>query len=68
MIGDGGGIDYRDIMAGVDRCIELGVSDPDRFGIAGLSYGGYVAGWAVGQTDRFAASVAMSVVADWHTG
>ncbi len=65
VIGDGGGVDYRDIMAGVDRCIELGVSDPNRLGIAGLSYGGYMAGWAVGQTDRFAASVAMSVVADY---
>ena len=65
VIGDGGGIDYRDIMAGVDFCITEGVADPDRLGIAGLSYGGYMAGWAVGQTDRFGAAVAMSVVADY---
>lgn len=65
VIGDGGGIDFRDIMAGVDRCIAEGVSDPDQLGIAGLSYGGYMAGWAIGQTDRFRASVAMSVVADY---
>ena len=65
VIGDGGGVDYRDIMAGVDHCIAEGISDPDRLGIAGLSYGGYMAGWAVGQTDRFRASVAMSVVADY---
>jgi dipeptidyl aminopeptidase/acylaminoacyl peptidase len=65
VIGDGGGVDYRDIMAGVDRCIAEGISDPDRLGMAGLSYGGYMAGWAVGQTDRFRASVAMSVVADY---
>jgi len=65
VIGDGGGIDFRDIMAGVDHCIEMAVADPDRLGIAGLSYGGYMAGWAVGQTDRFAASVAMSVVANY---
>ena len=54
VIGDGGGVDYRDIMAGVDHCIAEGIADPDRLGIAGLSYGGYMAGWAVGQTDRFA--------------
>ena len=65
VIGDGGGVDFRDIMAGVDRCIADGVADPARLGIAGLSYGGYLAGWAVGQTDRFAAAVAMSVVADY---
>ena len=34
-------------------------------GIAGLSYGGYMAAWAVGQTDRFGASVAMSVVSNY---
>ena len=65
VIGDGGGIDYRDIMAGVDHCIAEGIADPDRLGIAGLSYGGYMAGWAVGQTDRFRASVAMSVVSNY---
>jgi dipeptidyl aminopeptidase/acylaminoacyl peptidase len=65
VIGDGGGVDYRDIMAGVDYCIAEGISDPDRLGIAGLSYGGYMAGWAVGQNSRFAASVAMSVVSNY---
>jgi dipeptidyl aminopeptidase/acylaminoacyl peptidase len=65
VIGDGGGIDYRDIMAGVDHCIAEGITDPDRLGIAGLSYGGYMAGWAVGQTDRFRAAVAMSVVSNY---
>ena len=65
VIGDGGGVDFRDIMAGVDYCIDEGIADGERLGIAGLSYGGYMAGWAVGQTDRFAASVAMSVVADY---
>jgi len=65
VIGDGGGIDFRDVMAGVDHVISLGVADPDRLGIAGLSYGGYLTGWAVGQTDRFRAAVAMSVVADY---
>ena len=65
VIGDGGGVDFRDIMAGVDHCIAAGITDPDRLGIAGLSYGGYMAGWAVGQTDRFSAAVAMSVVSNY---
>lgn len=65
VIGDGGGIDYRDIMAGVDHVIAEGIADPRRLGISGLSYGGYMAGWAVGQTERFGASVAMSVVSNY---
>jgi len=65
VIGDGGGIDYRDIMAGVDHAIAEGIADPDRLGIGGLSYGGYMAGWAVGQTDRFAAAIAISVVSNY---
>jgi dipeptidyl aminopeptidase/acylaminoacyl peptidase len=65
VIGDGGGVDYRDIMAGLDHCVAAGITDPSRVGIAGLSYGGYMAGWAIGQSDRFAASVAMSVVSNY---
>jgi dipeptidyl aminopeptidase/acylaminoacyl peptidase len=65
VIGDPGGTDFADIMSGVDRCIADGVADPDRLGISGLSYGGYMAGWAVTQTDRFKAAVAMSVVSNY---
>ena len=67
LLGDPGGIDFRDILAGVDWCVAEGIADPARIGIAGLSYGGYMAGWAVTQSDRFAASVAISVVADFRS-
>ena len=64
VIGDSGGKDFGDIMAGVDWCVAAGVADPGRLGISGLSYGGFMAGWAVTQTDRFKAAVAFSVVAN----
>jgi dipeptidyl aminopeptidase/acylaminoacyl peptidase len=51
--GDWGGGDYRDIMAGVDRLIELGVADADRLGVMGWSYGGYMTSWTITQTKRF---------------
>jgi len=54
--GDWGGGDYGDIMAGVDLLIERGVADPDRLGIIGWSYGGYMASWAITHTDRFKAA------------
>ena len=50
LIGDPGGIDLDDLLAGVDWAIAEGIADPARLGIAGLSYGGFMAGWAVTQT------------------
>jgi len=61
---DWGGGDFKDVMAGVDLMIVRGVADPDRLGIAGWSYGGYMSMWAVTQTNRFKASVAGAGLSD----
>ncbi len=53
---DWGGGDYRDLMQGVDTVIELGIADPDRLGVAGWSYGGFMTSWIITQTDRFVAA------------
>jgi dipeptidyl aminopeptidase/acylaminoacyl peptidase len=53
---DWGGGDYEDILAGVDAVIEMGVADPDRLGVMGWSYGGYMTSWIVTQTNRFRAA------------
>lgn len=59
---DWGGGDYRDIMAGVDHVVSAGVADPERLGIMGWSYGGYMTSWVITQTKRFkAASVGAGV-------
>jgi len=54
--GDWGGGDYQDIMTGVDAMIDRGVADPDRLGVMGWSYGGYMTSWVITQTDRFKAA------------
>jgi len=54
---DWGGNDYKDMMAGIDYLIKNERVDPDRLGICGWSYGGYMAEWAITQTKRFKASV-----------
>lgn len=50
--------DYQDLMTGVDKVIEMGVADPDRLGVMGWSYGGYMTSWIVTQTNRFKAASA----------
>jgi dipeptidyl aminopeptidase/acylaminoacyl peptidase len=54
---DWGGGDFKDVMAGVDDLVRKGVADPERLGIGGWSYGGYMAEWGVTQTTRFKAAV-----------
>ncbi|MBX6342038.1 MAG: S9 family peptidase, partial [Thermomicrobiaceae bacterium] len=56
-MGDWGGVDYRDLMAGVDHVLSLGYVDEHRLGVTGGSYGGYMTNWIIGQTDRFKAAV-----------
>ena len=57
VVGDWGGQDFRDIMAGVDTLVARGVAHPDSLGIMGWSYGGYMTAWTVTQTSRFKAAV-----------
>jgi dipeptidyl aminopeptidase/acylaminoacyl peptidase len=60
--GDWGGGDYRDLMAGVDHCVSAGIADPERLGVMGWSYGGFMTSWIITQTRRFkAASVGAGV-------
>jgi len=60
---DWGGADYNDLMLGIDYVIDKGWADPDKLGVMGWSYGGFMASWIVGHTDRFkAASIGAPVI------
>lgn len=64
VVGDWGGLDFQDIMAGVDELIERGVSHPDSLGVMGWSYGGFMTAWTVTQTSRFKAAVAGAAITE----
>jgi dipeptidyl aminopeptidase/acylaminoacyl peptidase len=64
-LGDMGGGDFKDILAGVDALVADGTVDTERVAITGGSYGGFMSSWAVTQTDRFAAAIPFAVVTDW---
>ncbi|GAB4176673.1 MAG: S9 family peptidase [Calditrichia bacterium] len=56
--GDMMGVDFNDILDGIDALIEKGWVDPNKVGITGGSYGGYASAWAATRhSDRFAAAV-----------
>ncbi len=61
---DWGGQDFRDVQTGIDSLIRAGLADGDRLGVYGRSYGGYLTSWAITQTDRFDAAVAIAPIAD----
>lgn len=59
-VNDWGGGDFKDLMTGLDYALAHNSwIDPDRLAVTGLSYGGYMTNWAITQTTRFKAAVAM---------
>ena len=61
---DWGEKDFLDLMAGVDAVLAMGEVDPQRIGITGISYGGFMTNWALGHIDRFAAGVSVNGVSN----
>jgi dipeptidyl aminopeptidase/acylaminoacyl peptidase len=64
---DFGGGDLRDDLAGADAAIKKYPIDPNRLGVMGWSYGGFMTMWTVTQTDRFRAAVAGAGIANWQS-
>jgi dipeptidyl aminopeptidase/acylaminoacyl peptidase len=69
-VGDWGGGDYKDLMAGVDHVLATYPQvDGNRLAVMGGSYGGYMTNWVVTQTTRFkaaAASASLSNLASFY--
>ncbi len=56
-MGAWGGPDAADVHAAIDHVVSLGLADPARLGVLGLSYGGFMVHWLIGTSDRFYAAV-----------
>ncbi len=59
--------DFRDILAGVEEALRAAPIDPNRLGLTGWSYGGYMTMWGVTQTDRFKAAMAGAGIANYQS-
>jgi dipeptidyl aminopeptidase/acylaminoacyl peptidase len=53
-----------DIEAGLDKLVKAGKVDPERVGVTGGSYGGYLTAWMIGHSDRYRAAVSCRGVYD----
>jgi dipeptidyl aminopeptidase/acylaminoacyl peptidase len=56
--------DFRDVLAGVDEALRVAPIDPNRLGLTGWSYGGFMTMWGVTQTNRFKAAMAGAGIAN----
>jgi dipeptidyl aminopeptidase/acylaminoacyl peptidase len=56
--------DFPDFMGAVDAIIKQDWVDPEKLGVTGYSYGGYMTNWIAGHTDRFKAAVSGGCVSD----
>lgn len=59
------GVDYEDLMAGVDTIVGRGYIDQTRMYVGGCSGGGVLSSWVIGHTNRFAAAAVRCPVIDW---
>lgn len=68
VIGDYGGMDYEDIVAGLDYALEnYHFIDHNNLFVTGGSYGGYMTNVIVTRTDRFKAAVTQRSICNWHS-
>ncbi len=67
IVGHLGESDWEDVTAIADYLGALPEVDEARVGLGGGSYGGYMAAWAVGHTDRFKAVLVERAVTNWET-
>jgi len=61
---DWGAGPMHDVLAGIDALVADGLADPDRLGLTGGSYGGYLTNWILAHDDRFRAALSCRGVSD----
>ena len=55
------------VLNGIKYCVKNELANSDKLGIAGSSYGGFLAAWGITQTDIFKAAVLKAGIYDWRS-
>ncbi len=61
-----GKTELQDVEAGIRYLVKKGWADPDRVGITGVSYGGFMVEYALTHSRAFRLGVAVAGVSDWR--
>jgi dipeptidyl aminopeptidase/acylaminoacyl peptidase len=66
--GEWGLMDREDYLTGVETALAAHAEiDPDRLGVSGGSYGGFMTNWLTATTDRFAAAATSRSITNWES-
>ncbi|WP_428408737.1 alpha/beta fold hydrolase [Hyphococcus sp.] len=65
---DWGNVDAKDISAGLDHVIEMGVADPNRIGVGGWSYGGILTNYMIASDKRIKAAISGAGMSNFLAG
>ena len=57
IVGRWGKPELQDFDAFLDKLVAEGIADPDRLGVTGVSGGGHLSGWLIGNSRRYKAAV-----------
>jgi dipeptidyl aminopeptidase/acylaminoacyl peptidase len=57
--------DTKDILQGVDIVVDRGIADPERLGITGGSYGGFMTNWMTAHDQRWRAAITARSISNW---
>ncbi len=57
--------DMKDILHGVDHVVERGLADPERLGVTGGSYGGFMTSWITAHDQRWRAALTARGIVNW---
>lgn len=61
-----GTIDYEDIMNFVDEVLKkYPAINPEKIGVTGGSYGGFMTNWIIGHTNRFKCAITQRSISNW---
>lgn len=57
--------DTKDILRATEIVVDRGLADPDRLGITGGSYGGFMTNWMTAHDQRWKAAITARSISNW---
>lgn len=61
------GLEFNDLMSGVDAVLAKGFIDPEQLYVTGGSGGGTLTAWLISKSDRFRAAAVLYPVIEWQS-